>query len=484
MWQVWIRNSRTFRYSSIFALCLLTTFPVCLEARAQGPLANFEKRWLAPKAEADETQLLAVERLKRAAEGEIRVEFDPVLGIPSAIYARSGSLREPAPLGDPEAAVKGFLDANRDLYGFGGEILQSARLRENVASADPHGFHTIRWQQELDGIAVFHGLMTGILTRQGKLINFCSLFVPNVEAASGMNAEQRSAIYGQPAVPVKEALILAADNLGDRLTLDEIVVTVGNPAQPAPTFRLRSPDLKGEASATLVWLPTSRVNIRLCWKVVLMNNADADLFSLLVDAETGEIQARHSRTSHFQIQPVSYRVYTGESPTPFLPAYSSSGNPNQPINLGTLAPEYVNQTPIENFGVVSTDGSPNGWIDPGDNRTRGNNVDAYWDPQKFFDSGPPLPDNPNRPEGSAPRVFYYMADPAREPTYVGEGIDNPKAAVVNAFYWANWMHDKLWDLGFTELHGNFQSNNFGRGGLENDRVHILVQHGAMSESAN
>ena len=58
------------------------------------------------------------------------------------------------------------------------------------------------------------------------------------------------------------------------------------------------------------------------------------------------------------------------------------------------------------------------------------------------------------------------------------------AAVVELFYWNNWMHDKLYALGFTEAARNFQSNNFGRGGLGNDAVQADAQDGSGVNNAN
>ena len=46
------------------------------------------------------------------------------------------------------------------------------------------------------------------------------------------------------------------------------------------------------------------------------------------------------------------------------------------------------------------------------------------------------------------------------------------------------MHDKLYELGFTEAAGNFQSNNFGRGGLGNDPVQAEAQEGYYNNSPN
>src|SRR5262249_35027506 len=52
------------------------------------------------------------------------------------------------------------------------------------------------------------------------------------------------------------------------------------------------------------------------------------------------------------------------------------------------------------------------------------------------------------------------------------------------FYLCNWMHDRLYEIGFTEAAGNFQNNNFGRGGAGNDAVQADAQDGSGSDNAN
>src|SRR5437899_9845725 len=82
------------------------------------------------------------------------------------------------------------------------------------------------------------------------------------------------------------------------------------------------------------------------------------------------------------------------------------------------------------------------------------------------------------PQGSPNRVFDFNLDLNNDPSqYTG-------ASVVNLFYWCNWMHDKLYELGFTEAAGNFQSNNFSRGGLGNDAVQADAQDGSGINNAN
>ena len=67
--------------------------------------------------------------------------------------------------------------------------------------------------------------------------------------------------------------------------------------------------------------------------------------------------------------------------------------------------------------------------------------------------------------------FIYVQDPAQDPTV----LVNMHAARVNTFYVANTMHDISYQYGFTEAAFNFQTNNFGKGGVGNDPVYVDAQ---------
>src|ERR1019366_8951661 len=150
-------------------------------------------------------------------------------------------------------------------------------------------------------------------------------------------------------------------------------------------------------------------------------------------------------------------------PAPFSPGYSTPTTSQPPLVSRTLL----------TLAALDTNASPAGWINDGGNETLGNNVDAHADWNS--DNLPDLP----RPQGSPFRVFDFPLDLAtQDPTnYV-------QAATVQLFYWNNWMHDKLYELGFTEAAGNFQNDNFGRGGLGGDAVQADAQDGGGTDNAN
>src|SRR5262249_45037470 len=55
---------------------------------------------------------------------------------------------------------------------------------------------------------------------------------------------------------------------------------------------------------------------------------------------------------------------------------------------------------------------------------------------------------------------------------------------VNLFYVNNLLHDVHYHYGFTEAAGNFQFNNYGRGGLGNDAVQADAQDGGGTNNAH
>ncbi|KAJ3056991.1 Fungalysin/Thermolysin Extracellular metalloproteinase 5 [Rhizophlyctis rosea] len=120
--------------------------------------------------------------------------------------------------------------------------------------------------------------------------------------------------------------------------------------------------------------------------------------------------------------------------------------------------------------------SPLGWHSQGRKNfttTSGNNVIA----QENWEGKSNWRDN-YRPDGSASLDFDYPVDYKKEPkTYVD-------AAVTNLFFWNNVIHDLFYVYGFDEESGNFQADNFGRGGKGGDAVVANAQDGSGYNNAN
>ncbi len=117
--------------------------------------------------------------------------------------------------------------------------------------------------------------------------------------------------------------------------------------------------------------------------------------------------------------------------------------------------------------------SPAGWVSG--TTTTGNNVDAYLDRDNNN-----APDAINARPVSATRDFQFTFDLTAAPTTT----TNQNAAVTNLFYLNNVIHDELYKHGFNEAAGNFQTNNFGKGGAGNDPVNAEAQDGGGTSNAN
>lgn len=390
---------------------------------------------------------------------DAEVDFDELVGSPKWISSRRGFLTGTNGAGggisagalakfgtnDPYRVTKAFLSEHSALFGHGPEALAAARVKRDFTNAHS-GLHTVVWEQQVDGIPVFESLLVSHVTRRGELVNVASHFLPAAEKAA---AESQKA----PLVTAVQAIVNAAQNLGETIAPSQ-VQTSGEVQGVNQHQTFHATPFKGGIDARLVWLPMDRQTLRLCWDIILISRSRNEMFRLLVDAQSGQTLIRQSLTEH--ISNASYRVFGAESPTPMMPAYASPTT-NQP-------PQAARILVVTN--AVDTLASPDGWINDGNNSTKGNNVDAYLDPD-----GDDHADTPE-PTGSPYRVFDFPLDLSQDP------VSYSNACVVNLFYWNNWMHDKLYDLGFTEAAGNYQVDNFGRGGLGNDPVNAEAQFGS------
>lgn len=72
------------------------------------------------------------------------------------------------------------------------------------------------------------------------------------------------------------------------------------------------------------------------------------------------------------------------------------------------------------------------------------------------------------PVANTPFGFDYALQSGNPATY-------RDASMTNTFYWTNYLHDVTYRYGFDERNGNFQADNFGRGGLGGDYVLVDAQ---------
>ncbi len=436
-------------------------------AQAKHRSISLKKR--AKPAELDLRQRAAKPVANAADMAEFRARypgadlaFESVAGTPSHVQRTGHFLTEKAPAMPAKAVVGGFLDRNAALFGHDAEALKQTRMMRGDVTAH-NGMSTLVWQQEVDGIPVYEGTLKANVTKDGQIIHVGSHFIPMAEAATNLGPQQRKQVIEKPALDAQAALKKAASALGDELA--EAKPT----SEPKGPERRQSFDAEGvsDVNSGLAWLPLSAGEMRLVWDVTMTSLAHNEMFRVLVDAQSGQTLLLRSLTN--DISNATYRVFADvtsfqptDSPAPWTPG------PNAPTSTqGTEIP-----TNLVTLSAINTTASPNGWINDGDQETMGNNVDAHLD----LDSNN-VQDTP-RPNGGPSRTFDFAVNLTQEPSAYRS------AAVTNLFYLNNWIHDKLYDLGFTETAGNFQNDNFGRGGSGNDAVQADAQDGGSILDVN
>ena len=346
--------------------------------------------------------------------------------------------------GDPLEIALSHLSENAAEVGVTPADLGDLFVTSSVRSAHTGVTH-VNLNQRYQGLEVFGGHGTVSVGPDGAVVFAAGSFVSGLgEDASG-GAE----------LGATEAVEAAAEGLDLRepanlrvlrRTSEETVVSAGGISDEAIPARLG-------------WQPTEG-GLRLAWQLTIDDSADAHLWNAAVDAETGKLLDVADWTSHSSPNPVddgsSYRVFQ-----------FPKGDPND-------GPRTLAQNPADAFA------SPFGWHDtdgvagPESTRTLGNNVHAYSD-RDANNQPDPLSD----PDGGAGLDFDFVADYLNEQpqSYVD-------AAVTNLFYWCNTVHDLTYQYGFDEASGNFQVNNYGRGGVGGDDVRCEAQDGSGTNNAN
>jgi hypothetical protein len=144
-------------------------------------------------------------------------------------------------------------------------------------------------------------------------------------------------------------------------------------------------------------------------------------------------------------------------------------------NIFPVSPTVSGQQVVSGPAPGGTE-SPSGWLFAGTQNSiniAGNNVRAYLDTDanNLADAGITPVNDGN---------FLTAADLSQSPSV----NSNKNVAAQNLFYLNNVIHDELYTHGFTEAAGNFQENNFGRGGRGSDSVNAEAQDGGGTDNAN
>ncbi|MCX8107828.1 MAG: M36 family metallopeptidase, partial [Verrucomicrobiae bacterium] len=286
--------------------------------------------------------------------------------------------------------------------------------------------------------------------------------------AAANGARNWADILANPPVDAADAIVKAAlaENINVAVDRSKMVMVDG-PRGDQRVQHFVVPGLKGRVRVELSWLPIDRDTMRLCWRVFLVSGRTREGFLVFVDALTGQVWFSQNLTAYQAAPAISMTVYTSDSPSPFSPGWPTPNSAQPPV---------VPRTHLTNITALNAVASPAGWVYPATNGlyvTAGNNAHVATDHNDDDEPDLPRPSVPDRNPD-----FTFPLDLARPPLTYSD------ASVVNLFYWINVIHDRMYSYGFTEAAGNYQDNNFGRGGFGGDPVIADAQDGARINDPN
>jgi hypothetical protein len=408
-------------------------------AASAAPSGFFDSRVSAPPVRAAPARTAAVHSLVRAIGSGARVTLDPIFGTPRELVRYGGYLTGPAN-GSAVSVARAWLTAHRTAFGLSATGARALVVSRNYLNPTSRT-HVITFTQVFGGRqSVFGGRLNVAVSKDGRILSFTGDPRPSAGLA-----------------------------VRPRLTMAGAVAAVARSAAPKTAYRAAATGRTGiwtrfgagpfgfPQYVRAVAFPTAK-SVRPAYEVIFTSSA-SNMIDVAVDAVTGKILYRQSLTANDSSGP-SVKGPAGLA-FPYYP-----GAPTAPGQV------------VESFAGNGT-ASPAGWLNPAVNgqfTTQGNNVDDH----ENWQATRPEP-NPFRPTSANGRfLFTFVNHWGNTGCAPGSYEQDVSQATTNLFYQHNRIHDEYYGYGFTESAGNFQNNDFGRGGVGGDAVQGDVEAGIQA----
>jgi len=491
-----INGSNIFLFISCVALLLVTIDKTAMGAiyghGLSAPLPAIDASHTnLPRGDVDHVRASQWKAFNRylAYQPSLTATWNPLTGTPRTLHRQDGFLTKPS-TEKPEAVLKDFVRTNQSLFRLSKADLDTlevsgysvSRGSPKVSKRVKHSLTHIALDQRWKGRQVYPATLTATITDTGRIAGIAGEVVPGLSRA--VNAVE-------PKLKPDDALKAAAASVG--APYDE--------RRNAPLGSPRGPERRHYFSAgtafntdvpiRLIYYPISRTSVRLVWEVFAGKANQPYNYQVFVDAQNGEILRRQNVT-RFDVP--QWLVYGNAVSTSVVhPGYDVRPLDSPfPMTMGPSSPNGAQGAQV-NASLIQTKGdpiaSPKGWLyDAGyasaDDQLllsiSGNNARAAAD----LNNNSTYIDDAITPDmidaGGVPtRRYAFTADFSGTVNVP----NNLNAAAVNAFFWANWFHDRMFMLGFDEGAGNYQKKNFSGLGTGDDPLVVIVQYPAFSNNA-
>ncbi len=353
----------------------------------------------------------------------------------AALTAETQFLSGPAQ-GQPLDVAIGYLDTARANLNLTASDVQGLVVSKQYQSRH-NGTTHIYLKQSIHGLEVANRPLNINIAQDGSVINVGGRAFHNLAAA---------ATAPTPSLSPERAIEAAARGLDLKITAPLVADGLATSTQGL-SFRGAGLSLDN-ISPRLTYFASEKETLHLAWELQIRTTAQDHWWNLWIDAQSGEILGRVDWMAHD-----NYEVFA-------FPKEHPNDGPR------TIESNVANSL-ASPFGWHDTDGVAGAEFTD----TRGNNVFAQEDRDANNSGG-------FRPSGGGALSFNFPLDLNQAPSTYQE------AAIANLFYANNIIHDILYHYGFDEASGNFQQNNYGRGGSAGDPVQADAQDGSGTNNAN
>ena len=331
------------------------------------------------------------------------------------------------------------------------EILGARRVGPSIefqaelaSPLNPLGSATVHLQQQLRGVPVFLGNQIVKFGRSQDLQR------TQARVAVSAVAERSLTVTAEMAAEAAVRHLVSEDSsspsstnsgaaAGDELSSFSGMMVAEFPELPMRPTVLDKGPLEEPVTASLTWSPVAK-ELRLCWDLNVAISASEGAFRILVAADDGTI------------------VYSTQTVSGSCTANVFAVNPDSPIT----SVEFPQPWAVYGFPIDSQiPAVPPEWVDKGS--TNGYSVQAT-----VGQNGSPLAGT-----DSNGVVSFTASDPS--------GTDQ---MVINAFYGACSMHDRMYLLGFREADGSYQQGGVSASGRQCTRVNVEVRRDPVLGTAH
>lgn len=418
--------SRTLRLIAGFTACLLVppgALAVQQPAPDTGVLPDYDIRQemearapLRPEAQA------AVARLGALGTGEVYARYSPITGAVRLLTSARGPIASPTGL-PPADAARSFLRENADLFGLDSQALATLDLAREYSGHNESISH-VTYEQIHRGLRVFGAEVRIHVDDSGRVVMASSSAAPLADAST------------TPRLDAVTAARRAAENLRPDLSWQPVVTGSSREANGRTVF---SPGpWRTAPAAELVLFPTA-AGTRLAWQVTLEPQGFPQSYLVLIDAGDGTLLYRRNLVNYAEGVGNVLQSDATMADDPRRPdeAPKGSGSGNCPPIDNLFARDLNSQ-----FRDPATVLADTGRLEGNDTTAWKGNTGTY---------GAAGTDN----GGVWEFLFVFNSSDFSE---------------TQLFFMNNFVHDFFYDLGFDEASGNFQEDNFGRGGVGGDSV--------------